>query len=155
MSEPPVAVPATNHGRWAVLAAGAVWCAILWGLVFTSSNPVVVNRVQVLASDAIVVGHRDPQKPDELLVEKVWLGNTPEKRVAIRDWPTLCPTGSIVVPLQRLRERGFRVTQGELPNPPLNPNQLPDPAMVQPLIYPATDSVLEQLTKLVGPAGQR
>jgi hypothetical protein len=131
---------------------GLVWCALLGTLVFTSSNPVVVNRAQVLASTVIVIGKRDPQKPGELLVNQVWLGDAPGERITVRDWPTVCPTGEIVVPLIRRGDQPFRVTQGEVPNPPLKPNQLPEAAIVQPLVYPATKEVLDQLTALVGPA---
>jgi hypothetical protein len=138
-----------------VFAAGVVWIAVLAALVFTSSNPVVVNRAQVLSSSVIAIGHRDPQKPDEFVVTTVWQGAVPAERITVRDWPEICPDGEIVVPLLRIPNQGFRVTQGELPNPPLRVGKPVEAAMVRPLVYPATEEVLGQITSLVGPPAAR
>lgn len=145
----------TSAARGAVFAAGAVWVAVLAALVFTSSNPVIVNRAQVLSSSVIAIGHRDANKPEEFVVTKVWQGVMPAERIIVRDWPEICPDGELVVPLLRVPDEGFRVTHGELPNPPEKIGQPAAKSMIRPLVYPATAEVLDQLTSLVGPAAAR
>lgn len=146
MTVPP---PSGRSARGVVFAAGFAWVMVLLGLVFTSANPVVVNRTQILASSVIVVGRRDPQKPDELVISRVILGAVPEERLVVRGWPELCPAGEIVVPLMRIPNEGMTVTQGELPNPPQKIGVEAALAVVRPLVYPATQSVFDQITSLV------
>lgn len=147
--------PSGNSARGVVLAAGLAWVLVLLGLVFTSSNPVVVNRTQILSSSVIAVGHRDPSKPDELVISRVILGIVPEETVHVHGWPELCPPGEIVVPLMRMPTEGLTVTQGELPNPPHKIGSEAALAVVRPLVYPATPSVFDQINSLVAAPAAR
>lgn len=141
--------PSGNSARGVVIAAGLAWVLVLLVLVFASSNPVVVNRTQILSSSVIAVGHRDPAKPDVLVVSRLILGAVPEERVVVHGWPELCPAGEIVVPLMRIPNEGLTVTQGELPNPPQKVGVEAVVAVVRPLVYPATQTVFDQITSLV------
>lgn len=142
------------------MAIGAVWIATLWGLMIASANPVVVNRVQILSSSLIVSGTRDPAKPAVLIIDRVWKGAKPADRIVVRDWPAICPSGKIVVPLQFARQGdGFSVTHGEWPNLPAAGKPIVDPQDVvvsnlQPLVYPDTEEVRQQLQDLVGKEGR-
>lgn len=144
-----------------IFALGFAWVATLWGLMSVSANPVILNRVQILSSPLIVSGTRDPAKPAVLIIERVWKGDKPAERVLVHDWPAVCPTGKLVVPLQfRENGSGFSVTHGEWPNPPAAGKPVDDPAqvvvsIVQPQVYPETEEVLRQLQSLVGPVAAR
>ncbi|HET6425874.1 MAG TPA: hypothetical protein VFG20_19445 [Planctomycetaceae bacterium] len=155
MTAPVAAASSGTGARVAVFAAGAAWVAVLGALVLTSANPVVVNRAQILSSSLIAIGHRDPQKPDQLVITRLLLGAEPAREITVRDWPEICPPGEIIVPLVRVPNEGFRVTQGELPNPPAKIGQNAEAALVRPLVYPATDEVIAQVADLVGVAPAR
>ena len=141
--------PSGNSARGVVFAAGLAWVLVLVGLVSTSSNPVIVNRTQILSSSVIVVGYRDPTNADELVISRVILGAVPDERLVVHGWPDLCPTGEIVVPLMRIPNEGLTVTQGELPNPPQKVGTEAAIAVVRPLVYPATQAVFDQIDSLV------
>ncbi len=161
MNAAPESAAAARRGRWTVFGVGAVWIATLWGLMAVSANPVIVNRVQVVSSALIVSGTRDPAKPAVLIIDRIWKGDKPGDRIVVHDWPAVCPTGKLVVPLQfRANGNGFSVTHGEWPNMPASGKPVDDPkevvvSLVQPQVYPETEEVLRQLQALVGPAEAR
>lgn len=139
-----------------MFAVGAVWIGVLWGLMAVSSNPVIVNRVQILSSVLVVSGTRDAAKPTVLIVDRVLKGDKPGDRLVVQDWPENCPAGKLVVPLQFTRNgTGFSVTHGEWPNPAADgkPHNQPDEVVVSrvpPLVYPETNEVIQQVEALVG-----
>lgn len=157
----PESAAAARRGRWTIFTIGFAWIATLWGLMAVSANPVIVNRVQILSSPLIVTGTRDPKKPSVLVIERVWKGEKPADRLVVHDWPAVCPTGKLVVPLQfAANGNGFSVTHGEWPNPPAAGKPINDPkdvvvSIVQPLVYPETDEVIQQVQALVGPVDAR
>ncbi len=161
MNDLPESAAAARRGRGLIFAIALIWIATLWGLMAVSANPVIVNRVQILSSPLIVSGTRDPAKPSVLIVDRVWKGDKPGARIVVQDWPAVCPTGKLIVPLQFARQgHGFSVTHGEWPNPPASGKPIDDPkdvvvAIVQPQVYPETDEVIHQLEALVGPVDAR
>lgn len=144
-----------------IFAIGFAWIATLWGLMAVSANPIIVNRVQILSAPLIVSGTRDPVKPSVLIIERVWKGEKPADRIVVQNWPAVCPTGKLVVPLQFVpKGNGFSVTHGEWPNPPATGQPVNDPrdvviSVIQPQVYPETDDVIRQLQALVGPVDAR
>ncbi len=141
-----------------IAAVGLGWCAVLGALVWTSSNPVVLNRTQISAADVVVQGEWLVKQPAQLRITRVWKGAVSSQAVALTGrLPVALPTGEILVPLSRIpvsaTETAYQVTQGLLENQPAG--AAPDHAQpgvmaeVQPLVYPATPEALAQLAELL------
>gem|GEM_PF-6757239 len=157
MADHPAAPPPLarrTHILGIVLIACA-WCAGLAILIYYDSNPVVINRAQWQAATFVVQGQITRGTPSKLQVTQVWKGALAETTLVLAGpLPPVIPTGEVIVPISRGVEPGeYVITQGVLPN---FREGLADedaaapyrPARVQPLVYPATPDVLQQLQKL-------
>lgn len=136
----------------AVVVGG--WVAALGSLVVWTANPPVVNRAQVLAADVIVLGEWQDGSPPQLAVEQTFKGKLVEKRITLQAPPGIRYKGRLVVPLTRISSNLFTITQGRLPNPPeqfgtSGVTSLATTSEVRPFVYPATDTVLQQIDSLL------
>lgn len=138
--------------RAAIVLCGVLWIGVLSWLVWTDSNPVIVNRTQLLASPLVVQGTWVFEQPPRVQITRVWKGNLPRDEVTIvGPTPVVIPRGAVLVPLTPADRTNatFQITHGELLNPTSN---LRDGirAHVQPQVYPwnpATQAQLEQLLR--------
>jgi hypothetical protein len=146
------AQPATNAGREpiaatrrsarpllavAAIVAGTWWVALAVLAVFTS-NPVTLNRVQILSADYLASGTVVDLSAGEISIEKEWKQRGLAGRIHVDNLP---PTGArqgraYLLPLEKIGVGGFRVA----------PTKLPGQA---PLIYPATGEAFKQLSALL------
>lgn len=136
----------------AIMAGG--WIAALGCLVVWTANPPLVNRAQVLAADVIVLGEWQTGKLPQLAVERTWKGELVEKTISVQVPPGMRLKGRVIVPLTRISSNLFTITQGRLLNPPEQFGTSVDPqrittSEVRPMVYPATDTVLQQLGSLL------
>lgn len=147
--------------KWAlvgVTALGVLWLLVLGTLVVTSSNPTIVNRVQILKADVVAEANLLPGSPPRLEILRVWKGPIvgPEVTLAGR-LPVSIPPNPVLIPLSARSATVFEVTQGTFRNlpagidrdPPPNPADLDRLSEIRPAIYPATPDVLEQLQQLL------
>lgn len=130
--------------------AGA-WCGVLALLTWYSANPVVVNPLQIQRSDLVVQGRWTDAAARTLRVECAWKAAAPGETITVKGVPGRVPLeGSLIVPLTRTADGSWMVTQGILENPSAHPDRVPSQrSEVQPALYPATESVLEQLNALL------
>jgi hypothetical protein len=152
-----LAVESKTAGRRGPVAAivllAVAWCVALGALVLLAANPIVVNRVQILHADVVAEGLWLPGKTPALDVQRVWKGTLPPGRIAVTGTlPEQKIVDSVIVPLSLDAAGPWRVTSGNLANPPLHPETgaVPLPATIRPVVYPATDEVRKQLWELLG-----
>lgn len=143
--------PKARYGvRAVIVLCGVLWIAVLGWLVWTDSNPVIVNRTQILASPLVVQGTWVQAQPPRVQITRVWKGDLPREEVTIvGPTPVVIPSGSVLVPLTPADRTGatYQITHGELLNPTAN-HRDGIRAFVQPLVYPfnpGTQAQLEQL----------
>ena len=136
------AVPAgargARRGFWIALAVAACWLLVLGGLALFTANPITLNVEQVRASEYVVTGRVAGEERSVLVVERQWKGaETPaELRVGNLSQTAIRPGRSYLVPLSRTRSSALEVTETDLPENP-------------PLVYPATEDAIEQLTAIL------
>lgn len=152
--------------RWpavaAILLMACLWIAILGAMVWNSSNPVVVNRVQVLNADAIVEGSWQTGDPVQLEVSQVHKGELEPVVLELNGpYPLQIPAGPVIVPVTKIRTGAghvkYQITQGKLPNFPSHSGSdidrtrpLPDAytSEVRPVVYPASKATMDQLQQI-------
>jgi hypothetical protein len=146
---------------WQVRAASAamiLWAAAMLYLVFTSANPPIVSRPQVLSADSIVegvleVGAETYLKPDLVKWSRrpLRLADLPAKGILVTEQKaSWMKTGvRAVAPLQELAPGRFRVQPipFEVESPRTGPETGPAP------VYPATNVVLKQIEPLAPKKG--
>ena len=130
-----------SRNRTILIAAFAIAGAWILGLVvlaLTSANPVTLNQKQIQHSHYVATAIRPTSDSTTLSVQKEWkrgeeLGEITVTNLAEVRMPA---NQEFLVPLQRLRGSGYRITATTLPNE-------------APLIYPVTQEAEAQLTELL------
>lgn len=128
------------------------WIAWLAGLAVETSNPVALNRAQILAADVIVEGRWLDAAHGRIAVERVWKRSSAPKEIVVRELPDLGipKNGAVLLPLTQIGKNEFRVTSGEVRNPAeFGGAELRRVAHVQPLGYPATADAIRELEQLL------
>jgi hypothetical protein len=161
----PLARPAPSPRQRAVLALLVMlfvgWLGYLALLAYTTRQPIVLSRPQLLVSNAIVIADLtgggehpdgtatvrevvwagDPAAKDRLK-DKVRIANL-ERANADRGWQG---SGAYILPLTELRDHNYRLTA--LPAPPGFP-AIPEELAQRVRIYPLTPSTQRQLDDIV------
>lgn len=156
-SAPETNRPASRCPVWlrAVLVVCVVgWIAWLAGLAVETANPVSLNRAQILAADVVVEGHWLDFPGGRLEVHRVWKRPTLPREVIIRELPAIGVPheGGVLLPLTLVGPAEYRLTSGDLPNPPTFDG--PDPravSKVRPIGYPATEAAVRELEQILNP----
>lgn len=153
----PESRPARRGPVFGIAAVALAWVVALAVLVACSANPVVVNRAQIWHADTIVLGAWDARDPSRLNVERTWKTPLAADSIAVSKAPTSRLHERMIVPVTRLAQNQFEVTQGVLLNPlerrPVGAKpKEPRHAEVQPLMYPATEDVIRQIEALLSAA---
>jgi hypothetical protein len=119
-----------------LLAAG--WCAALLWLVLATSNPVTLNRRQVLDADAVVTAHVTDVATGTCRIVKQWNGAPLPAEIVVEELSETAATagGEWILPLA-VTVDGYEVV----------PSRLPSHAR---LVYPATPEAMEQLERILG-----
>ena len=117
--------------------AGAWWLALVV-LAVTVANPVTLNRRQIDEADYIVTATASVDDVGVFTVVKEWKRDEPLTAIEIEniDETNAAPGQMYLLPLSKARGDGYRVTETRLPG------QVP-------LVYPATEATLEQLSQLL------
>lgn len=152
----PSAIARVAPGVWerrrGLLGIGAIaiaWGGILATLVVRDSNPVVLNRVQVAAADAVLQGTLAPGSKDKLRVTKDWKGRWSGEEITLAEpFPVSMPPGELLVPVTLTSPKSGQITHGILNNYPEHAG-LATRSEVLPLVYPANDETIAQLTSLL------
>lgn len=112
------------------------WCAALMWLALTASNPVTLNRRQLLEADAVITARIDDRAAGKCVVVRQWSGTALPAAVVVRrlDETAARGEGEWILPLRQLRD-GYDVL----------PSLLPSRAR---LVYPAGDDAERQLSSL-------
>jgi hypothetical protein len=122
-----------------------VWLAILLILAVLSANPVTINREQILASDAVIVGVRDRTGTgDWIRVEQQLAGRGVPSRLQLPHFEknAFGDLAQFVIPLRRTRD-SFEIT----PAPPALDGKR--------LVYPASPESLEAVAKILATGDER
>ncbi len=156
-SAPETNRPASRCPVWlqAVLVVCVVgWIAWLAGLALETANPVSLNRAQILAADVVVEGHWLDFPSGRLAVHRVWKRPMLPREITIRELPALGVPheGAVLLPLTRIGKTDYRLTSGELPNPPAfdGPDSR-ETSKVRPIGYPATEAAVRELGQILNP----
>jgi hypothetical protein len=117
---------------------GAVWLLALAWLTIATSNPVTLNRDQVLRSFIVVQARVDDVQTGTCTVLDHWGPGEPGEFIRIRNLAETSARegGEYLIPLSPAQPEDWMVTPTPLPRNP-------------PLIYPATDPVREQLERIL------
>jgi len=131
----PVNAPASRAAA-ALIAVG--WCGALSWLVLTTSNPVTLNRRQILDADAVVTAHVTDLKSGRCRVVKQWTGDplTDEIVVERLNQTAALADGEWILPLARHSDE-LQVVASRLPSRAR-------------LVYPATPEAVAQLEAILG-----
>lgn len=137
----PLSSAAIRGRRTAVVLLAVTWCLALGWLALATSNPVTLNRRQILEADAVVTGRITDRAAGACRVERQWRGTAVPEEIVVH---ALAETavgvdGAWILPLKRTR-RGYEV----------QPTVLPSQAR---LVYPATEKAVTQLERLVAQGG--
>lgn len=143
---PPPAHPdsgATNQRRRAIaFTVAALWIAALTLLTVTTSNPVTLNREQILRADAVVSAQVLDVHSGACRIEHQWSGTPLEPDVIVQGLEQTAATteGLWILPLTS-GPAGLEVERTLLPSGAR-------------LVYPATPQAVRQLEQLLGPAAR-
>ncbi|QDT64524.1 hypothetical protein [Calycomorphotria hydatis] len=116
---------------WICLTACIVWWISLISMAILTANPVTLNRVQLSRADVIVVASLE--FPETAMVDSVLRGEVEAgTSLTVRNLSDLSVTdaGPYILALSKLRSDRYEIVGGSLD-------------MVDPIIYPATDEVVE------------
>jgi hypothetical protein len=147
--------PAGRLPAWlrAILILSVVgWIAWLAGLAVETANPVSLNRAQILAADVVVEGRWLDRTRSRLEVHRVWKRPTMPREITIRELPALAVPreGPILLPLTRIGRTDYRLTNGEIPNPPgFGGPERSAESKVRPMGYPATEDSIRELEQVL------
>jgi hypothetical protein len=140
----PPSAPATVRSTHAaarrrMIAAllAVAWCASLMWLALTASNPVTLNRRQILEADAVITARIDDHAAGTCRVIRQWSGPALPEELIVRglDQTAARREGEWILPLRQVRD-GYEVV----------PSLLPSRAR---LVYPAGDEAVRQLSALL------
>lgn len=133
----PLSPEAISNRRSAAAAIAVGWCAALAWLALATSNPVTLNRKQILAADAVVNVQIKDRAAGACRVLKSWRGTATPNEIVVHGLAETAARGDgeWILPLQETR-RGYEVQTSALPE------QLR-------LVYPATPEAVRQLEELV------
>lgn len=142
----------STRTRFRLLSVAAIlWCLALTWLVYSSSNPVVLNPLQLRMSHFVVV--IDHPTPDgKLRVREVWSkrGDSPQE-IQLETPITLPQTDQLwIVPVQAIGQGKFRITSGFLPQENPAVDEKYRIAKVSPFVYPATATTRASLQQILG-----
>ena len=122
---------------WIALTIGIIWLAILGWLTLTYSNPVVLNRAQLLRADGVLQG-RFAENGNDFIVEEFWKRQPGEEKLKFRNIRLVSPAPQpgldYLVPVTISVDR-IEVTKS--------------PIRELPLIYPANAEVVAELENLL------
>lgn len=121
----------------AVSVAVLWWLALGWLALFTA-NPVTLNRDQVLRAEYVVTGTISDLTKGTVTVHKEWKHNAALDEITVENLNEAGgkPNTKYLIPLKSNSDHEFRVM----------PMRLPEET---PLIYPATEDAINQLTDLL------
>ena len=121
------------------IVLACAWISALAVLAFTQANPVTLNRDQILRSEVVVAARIDSVADGTATVEQQWRDRDPLSAITILNLQeTAASNGdTYILPLERGRS-GYKVVAAHVPDRPY-------------LVYPATESTLEQLEQLLPP----
>lgn len=134
----------------AIVLVGA-WLAFLSVLALLSANPVTINREQILASDAVIVGVRDVERRDPerrigdwVRVEQQLAGRGVPSRLLLPHFAehAAAQASAFVIPLRRTRD-SFEITPA------------PEALDGRRLVYPASPETLETVAKILATGDAR
>lgn len=155
-TQPETDSPASRRPRvrlvvFSVIVAG--WVAWLGWLTLTTANPPVINRVQVLASDLVLVGKWSDRQAGRFDVSRELKHGKVTGNITIQNVPaapgTAAPDAEWVVPVRRTGD-AYTVTAGQFANRPAGPQKGVAPEIdVKAQIYPATPNVFGQIAELL------
>lgn len=128
---------AISNRRAAAAAIAVVWCAALAWLALATSNPVTLNRKQVLEADAVVAVQIQDRVAGACRVVRRWRGTAVPDEIVVHGLAETAARGDgeWILPLQQTG-RGYEVQTSALPG------QLR-------LVYPATPEAVRQMEELV------
>lgn len=143
----PQALPAplpragVTRRRAAAAVISVAWCAALAWLVLATSNPVTLNRRQILNADAVVTVQITDRAVGACRVVRQWRGTAAPDEIVVRGLAETAASGDgeWILPLQKT-QGGYEVL----------PSARGGEAR---LVYPATPAVVRQLEELVGSEG--
>lgn len=156
-SAPETSRPASRGPVWlrTVLVVCVVgWIAWLAGLAVATANPVSLNRAQILAADVVVEGHWVDFRRGRLEVHRVWKRPMLPREILVRELPvqSVPHEGAVLLPLTRVGHAEYRLTSGDLPNPPAFDGSDPRASSkVRPIGYPATEAAVRELEQILNP----
>ena len=137
-AQPPEVRPVGRARLLIGFAAGALWLALLAAFALLTANPVTLSVEQIRRSDAIVSATVSPRDHGKVVVEKVWAGDLElgELRVSNLSKAGARSGRSYLMPLSRSAGDRYAITASQLPGR-------------IPLLYPATQEAIEQLTAIL------
>jgi len=137
--EPPalLSVGAMNRRRAVAAMLAVGWCAALAWLALMTSNPITLNRRQILAADAVVTARIEDRDAGRIRIVRQWFGAALPAEISVRhlDSTAARGAGEWILPL-RGTEKGYEVL----------PSELPSRAR---LVSPATPEAVRQLAELL------
>jgi hypothetical protein len=145
--------------RLIVIAALVVgWIGWLAWLTLNTANPPIVNRVQLLASDLVIVGRWEDRTAGRLRIVRELKHGELAGTITVERAPP--PRGisdadaEWIVPVRRTRA-GYAVTSGKFVNRPERAGGAAgDKIDIPPQIYPATKDILRQIEVLLPKAAE-
>jgi hypothetical protein len=120
------------------LVLACAWVMSLALLAFTQSNPVTLNREQILHADLIVSARIDDAERGVCMVEQQWgdAGSLDSITVSNLTETQASSGGTYILPLKRGPSGAYEVIAARLPSRPY-------------LVYPATPGVIRQVQELL------
>jgi hypothetical protein len=129
------------HSRGPLIFSSAlaiVWCAILIAMAWLTSDPITLNRDQILGADFVITGRveSDPAA-GEVTVLREWHKNALSGTIHVENLGDVrVRTGqTYLMPLSHA-PTGYRITEARLANSAL-------------LVYPATQEAVRQLEQIL------
>lgn len=159
-SVPPEASGLRRTCLWLSFGLMGAWIVFLAGLTWQTSNPPVVNAVQIHASTYVLVGHWADRALGRFEVADELKHGKSLGTVTVRGVPEhgVPKSSAWVIPVVR-NDDAFTVTQGRFMNRPReaasSEESRPWIVQVPPLCYPATDDVLRQVRDILQPTPSR
>jgi hypothetical protein len=132
---------------YAVITLAVLYCGSLIVLALFTSNPVVLNSVQIRTSSLVVSGTLDSSEDRgvTIKIKKIWKGEASTDTLFVRDLSAAQLKGSEVwiLPLSRSRESPTDYV--------VTPRKDASSAVTKPLLYPADPVTLNKLKSLLSP----
>ena len=121
----------------AVSVAVSWWFVLGW-LALVTANPVTLNRIQVKDADYVVTGTISDLAKGTVTVHKEWKQNAALDEITVENLNEAGgkPNTKYLIPLKSNADHEYRVVPTRLPGG-------------TPLIYPATEAAINQLTDLL------